>query len=95
MVFGCEDATIVSDTPPNLCRLWEVDERLLRFDGIIKRNEQADLYRHSVVKRNNAQGMHGLQEGVREREEFTAASPLSINSLHNRSLAWLQRSADL
>ena len=44
-----------------------MDERLLRFDGIIKRNEQADLYRHSVVKRNNAQGMHGLARGC-ERE---------------------------
>ena len=77
MVFGCEDATIVSDTPPNLCRLWEVDERLLRFDGIIKRNEQADLYRHSVVKRNNAQGMHGLQEGVRERGVYCRVTALN------------------
>ena len=57
--------------------MWEVDERLLRFDGIIKRNEQADLYRHSVVKRNNAQGMHGLQEGVRERGVYYRVTALN------------------
>jgi hypothetical protein len=55
-----------------------VDERLSRFDGIIKRNEQADLYRHSVVKRNNAQGMHGLQEGARERGVYCRVTALKL-----------------